>query len=235
MRCYIGYDPREAEAYRVARDSLLRHASAPLDIIPIDRERLARSGLYHRHSYIENGFEHDEISGAPISTGFANARFMVPLLAQTGWALFLDCDVVLFADVAELFALADPRYALMCVKHDDMLTAQDAVKMEGQAQTAYRRKNWSSVMLINCDHPGMQRLTLAQVNGRPGRDLHSFCWLRDDEIGELPAGWNWLVNVEPMPDDLKLAHFTLGGPWLPGWHANENDALWIEAQKRAGS
>ena len=66
--------------------------------------------------------------------------------------------------------------------------------------------------MFNCDHPANQRLSLQDVNERPGRDLHRFYWLHDDEIGELPPEWNWLVGVQPMPAEPKLAHYTLGTP-----------------------
>lgn len=136
---------------------------------------------------------YDLPSNAPCSTEFAISRFLVPILCQQGWALFVDCDVVFLGDVAELFALADPSKAVMVVKHAPLVEV--GTKMDGQAQVGYTRKNWSSVMLFNCDHPANRRLSLADVNERPGRDLHALYWLHDEEIGALPAAWNWLVNV----------------------------------------
>jgi hypothetical protein len=52
-------------------------------------------------------------------------------------------------------------------------------------------------MLFNCDHPSNKKLTVEMINTLPGRDLHRFCWLEDDEIGELDPGWNWLVGEQP--------------------------------------
>ncbi|MDP2141276.1 MAG: hypothetical protein Q8L20_10740 [Gammaproteobacteria bacterium] len=129
--------------------------------------------------------------------------------------------------MADLFALADPDKAVMVVKHQQPET--EKTKMDGQEQTFYPRKNWSSVMLWNCDHPANHRLSLQDVNERPGRDLHRFYWLNDSEIGELPAEFNWLVNVQPKPVTPKIAHFTLGGPFTPGWKPQEHDELWLEA------
>jgi hypothetical protein len=103
--------------------------------------------------------------------------------------------------------------------------------MDGQAQVAYDRKNWSSVVLWNCDHPANARLSLADINERPGRDLHRFYWLADSEIGELPPAWNWLVNVRPEPACVGIAHFTEGGPWLPTWRGAPNDELWWESSR----
>ena len=122
---------------------------------------------------------------------------MVPLLAHEGWALFCDCDVVFMADVAELFEQADPDKAVMVVKHRPL--NETGTKMDGQAQLSYARKNWSSVMLFNCNHPANKRLSLQDINERPGRDLHAFYWLHDSEIGSLTCDWNVLVNVQEMP------------------------------------
>lgn len=250
-RVYIGWDPREIDAYEVAKRTLIRTASVPVSITPLVLHQLELAGLMRRPlrklqkgkgMVIKNGQVEkrvitsaqsmqmwDEISDAPMSTQFANSRWLTPLLAQTGWALFVDCDVVFLADVAELFAHADPQYAVMCVQHGAI--EGNGFKMDGQIQTSYSRKNWSSVVLFNCDHPKNRGLTLELINKRPGRDLHRFCWLDDSDIGRLPGEWNWLVNVQPRPKAPKLAHFTLGGPWLPQWERQPHDDIWLGASQ----
>lgn len=225
MRVYLGWDGREAEAYRVAEKSL-KAVSPSAVVTPLDAERLASFGLLRR-PVDRRGSMYDIVSNAPQSTDFAVSRFLVPHLAQTGWALFTDCDVVFLKPVEHLFALADPRFAVMVVKHQ-----QDGggTKMDGQVQTAYARKNWSSVALWNASHPANRRLSLQDVNERPGRDLHSFYWLHDSEIGELPSEWNWLVGCQPKPDSPAIAHFTMGGSWLPNWKRAEHDEIWEAAR-----
>jgi hypothetical protein len=101
------------------------------------------------------------------------------------------------------------------VKHDHQ--PQSGMKMDGQIQTSYARKNWSSVCAFNCDHPANKALTFNLVNSVPGRDLHRFCWLKDGEIGELPAEWNWLVGHSDPAVDPALVHFTDGIPTMPGY------------------
>lgn len=161
-----------------------------------------------------------------MATEFAISRFLIPFIYKQGWVLFVDCDVVCTTDIQELFALADNRYAVMCVKHNQ--TSGDLIKADGQIQTFYKRKNWSSVVLWNCDHPSNKKLTLNDLNTWPGRDLHAFKWLEDDEIGELPQEWNYLVGVNPPNPDAKLIHYTLGGPWFPDWGIKyPEDKLWI--------
>jgi hypothetical protein len=170
---------------------------------------------------------YDFNSAAPQATDFANSRFLVPILAHDGWCLFTDCDVVFLRDPHELLKLANPSKAVMVVKHGPMFGS--TLKMDGQVQQGYHRKLWSSVMLINAGHPANRRLNLTTVNQWPGRDLHAFGWLADDEIGSLPPEWNWLVGIQPKPSNPAIAHFTLGGPWLPQWPGAEHDDIWIKA------
>ena len=75
------------------------------------------------------------------------------MLAQTGWALFVDCDVVFRG--SPLAMPLDDSKAVMVVKHRPL--PAEGTKMDGQAQQAYSRKNWSSVIAFNCDHPANRR------------------------------------------------------------------------------
>ena len=229
LKVYIGWDPNEVAAYEVAVHSLLRHASVPVSVTPLRLERLAEAGLVFRPRFqrLDNGRLWDHLSQAYCATEFAVTRFLTPTLAQEGWTLFVDCDVVFTGDVADLFAHADDRYAVMCVKDDYRVDL--GTKMVDQVQYPYERKNWSSVMLFNCDHPSVRALSCTKVGNMRGLDLHQFAWLRDDAIGELPPRWNWLVGAQP-PRASGIAHFTLGGPWLPGWVPREFDDLWEEAR-----
>ncbi|RWB85926.1 MAG: hypothetical protein EOQ52_20465 [Mesorhizobium sp.] len=212
---WIGFDRREAEAYAVCRHSINRHLIAPIPANGLVLDDLRRKGLYWRPTGRRDGRLWDEISQAPMATEFACSRFLVPLLAKSGWALFMDCDMLVRCDLQKLFALADPTKAVMVVKHDHQ--PRERVKMDGQAQTRYARKNWSSVILWNVDHPAHAALTLDLVNTLPGRDLHRFCWLDDAEIGELEPKWNFLVGHSDPEINPSIVHFTDGIPTMPGY------------------
>jgi hypothetical protein len=227
VRIFIGWDDREAAAYYQAVRSLRRFRPGQV-VEKLELERLEAFGLLRRPQDRRGGI-YDLPSNAPCATDFAISRFLVPMLCQGGWALFVDCDVVFLADPAELLELADPTKAVQVVQHPSLL--DERAKMDGQVQQRYPRKNWSSVILWNCEHPANRRLSLADVNERPGRDLHRFYWLADSEIGALPARWNWLVNVQPKPENPAIAHFTLGGPWLSSWEGAEHDELWLESAR----
>jgi hypothetical protein len=212
---WIGFDPREAAAFAVAKHSINRHLITPIPVRGLVLTDLRTGGLYNRPTSRRDGRLWDEISEAPMATEFACSRFLVPRLAGSGWALFMDCDMLVRTDLLKLFSLADPSKAVMVVKHNHQ--PPEGVKMDGQAQTRYARKNWSSVVLFNCDHPANKALTTELVNSVPGRDLHRFCWLEDDQIGELHCRWNWLVGHSDPIIDPAIVHFTDGIPTMAGY------------------
>jgi len=228
LSIYLGFDAREAEAFAVARDSIRRRLSSPIKIRGLILSHLRAQGLYWRKHEQRNGQLWDVISDAPMSTEFAISRFLVPTLAKSGWALFLDADMLVLSDLAQLFQKASDRYAVLVVKHE--YAPQDSVKMDGQRQTVYPRKNWSSLMLFNCDHPANRRLTVNMINSHPGRDLHRFCWLEDDEIGALDPSWNYLVGHSDLTIKPRIVHFTEGGPWMFGYRDVPYADEWRQAR-----
>jgi hypothetical protein len=232
---YIGYDPAEHDAYKVAVESLRVHyfGAAELDVRPLDVLELQARGIYRRALARRDGRHWDPASGAFMSTLHANGRFYLPRLQRGGWALFCDGDVLFRGNVEDLFAHADERFALLCVQHPPQ--EGDGVKKGGHVQAAYARKNWSSVMLWNLDHPAHARLTDERLEYAPGRDLHRFSWLEDHEIGALPPEWNYLVGVSTPQLDPKLAHFTLGLPCIPGYEDVEFASEWRTVLSQIGS
>lgn len=218
---FVGWDSREDIAYQVCRFSLLRRASAPLRVFALRQKALRYQRLYWRDA--------DPLA----STEFTYTRFLVPYLAEyRGWALFCDCDFLWLADAVELLSLAEERYALLYVQHDHR--PAERTKMDGCLQTVYPRKNWSSLMLINCGHPANRALTPDVVNRADGQFLHRFQWLDDSLIGALPATWNWLEgwSAKPQSGTPKVVHFTRGGPWFENWRHVDYGESWL-AEKEA--
>lgn len=225
---FIGWDPREAACYAVARASIQRRLTTPVPVRGVMLDQLRRCGLYRRPTERRAGLLWDVISDHPMSTEFACSRFLVPHLAERGFALFMDCDIMARVNLGELFSLADSTKAVQVVKHN--YAPALGTKMDGQVQTRYARKNWSSVMLFNCEHPSNRNLTLDMVNELPGRDLHRFCWLEDDEIGELHPRWNYLVGHTQLPEgeEPSLVHWTEGAPCIDGFEQVEYAAEFRE-------
>jgi lipopolysaccharide biosynthesis glycosyltransferase len=220
MKVFIGYDPREETAYQVCRESLARQSSTLLNIQPIKQSEMREKNLYWR--------EKDALS----STEFSFTRFLVPYLAgYTGWAIFMDCDFLWRGDIAEIEQYIDPAYAACVVKHD--YKPKETTKMDGQVQTQYPRKNWSSFVLWNCGHFETRNLSLRMVNERSGLYLHRFNFLSDEFIGELPIKFNYLegwYTKEDEPNPLGV-HFTRGGPWFKDYVDVEYGDEWVEMYK----
>ena len=199
---FIGVDPRERAATNVLIDSLYQHSSAPLAITPLLTPQLETQGLYWRPRDSKQ------------STAFSFTRFLVPhLMDYQGWSIFMDCDMLARGDIAELWDLRDEQFAVQCVQHHHV--PGETVKFLGELQSCYPKKNWSSLMLLNCSR--CTALTPDYVNTATGLELHRFHWLAGDhEIGAVPEGWNHLVAVQDpaKAEAAPLLHWTLGGPWF---------------------
>lgn len=215
LRVFLGSGDDEAEATAVAVASIRQH-TPDVDLTFISRQSLGDRIYARPTTYDQAGRRWDLVSDAPMSTDHAIARFFVPVVCgYQGWALFADSDILCRRPLTDLLAYADPQYAVCCVQHPPL--SETGLKKDGQIQTAYARKNWSSVMLFNGAHPSNRAgLTLDYLNRTPGRFLHAFAWLQAHEIGALPPEWNYLVGVtEPAVTDPAIVHFTLGLPSLP--------------------
>jgi lipopolysaccharide biosynthesis glycosyltransferase len=210
IRIFIGFDPRETVAYHVLCQSILARSSEPVSFTPLVLSNLKKELWRERH---------------PLqSTDFSFSRFLTPSLCNfEGWALFMDCDMLCLDDIAKLWALRDDRYAVMCVQHQ--YEVRESTKFLGEKQTAYEKKNWSSVMLFN--NARCRALTREYVNTATGLELHQFKWLESDEqIGALPQRWNDLVGYQLSNQPVGLAHYTLGGPYFSDYAQCEHADAW---------
>ena len=216
IRVFIGYDSREAIAFDVLAHSIQRRASHPVSITPVRLEQL--EGVFRR--------ERNPLQ----STEFSFSRFLVPWMCDyQGWAVFMDCDMLMRDDIARLWQLRDERYAVQVVKH--VHVPREEVKFLGAVQTKYEKKNWSSVMLINCG--ACRALTPDYVNSATGLQLHQFKWLEGDNlIGGIPHQWNHLVGFDRPRADASLVHFTIGGPYFQEYRDCEYSAEWFAERDR---
>ena len=215
---YVGWDSREDIAYQVCEHSILRRTYKEfVNVIPLKQNDLREQKVYWR--------EIDKLA----STEFTFTRFLIPYLNNyKGLAVFCDSDMVFLTDAYHLFnnGFKDDSKAVWVVKHD--YNPPEGVKMDGQLQLPYPRKNWSSFMIFNCEHPSCKNLDLEKVNSESGAYLHRFEWCKDDEIGELGPEWNWLVGhyKEGIDGTPKVLHYTEGGPWFENMRDCEYDHIW---------
>lgn len=210
LRIFIGYDPREALAYHVCVNSLIRYSSSPLAITPL--------ALDHLKPVYEEGH-------ADGSNAFIYSRFLVPYLSGfSGMALYLDGDMIVRGDVTELFNLSEVGKDVYVVKHD--YKTRHAAKYFGSKNEDYPRKNWSSVILWNCSNFPNRVLRPEFVASKDGSYLHRFSWLMDERIGTLPIEWNWLVGEYELNDKAKLYHYTIGVPAFKDYESCDNASEW---------
>lgn len=183
LKVFIGYDPRQPVGINVLSHSILRQASHPVSItaLKLDQLPIDRRGL----------------------TEFTFSRFLVPhLCGYEGLAVFMDADIVVKGDIAEMFASADGSAVQVM---------QDQPKFE-----------WASVMLFDCEQ--CKVLTPEYVND-PANNLFDLAWA--EKVGNLPAEWNHCVGYME-PKDAKLYHYTQG---LPCWYETQGlpeNKAWLE-------
>jgi lipopolysaccharide biosynthesis glycosyltransferase len=208
---FIGYDSKVKIAYHVLAESILRNSSTPVTISPINLNNL--KNIYTR--------KQDPLA----STEFSFSRFLVPhLMNYNGWAIFMDSDMVMLSDITELWNLRNEDYAIQVCKHE--YTPSSKNKFLGNNQTIYAKKNWSSLILMNCSK--CKTLTPEYVNTRSGLELHQFKWLDENLIGSIPLEWNWLVGEYPYKKDVHNVHFTEGGPYFKDYKNTEYANEWFK-------
>lgn len=188
----------ESVAWHVLAHSIMRRSSVPVAITPIVLSNFNKTILTRPRDPKQ-------------SNDFAFSRWLVPYLCNyEGHAIFMDCDMLMRGDIAELWEAVDNRYSVQVVKHD--YTPRNASKFLGQEQTTYEMKNWSSVMLFN--NTACRVLTPEYVNAVSGLSLHQFKWIQNRFVGALDPKWNWLVGEYEHNPHAANVHFTVGGPYF---------------------
>jgi len=212
----VGFDQREAVAYHVFCQSVIQKTSAPVQFLPLAKQFLL-------------GYQ--ELHGDGSNT-FTYTRFLSPwLMNYEGWVIFADGDMVCMDDIAKLWELRDPCKAVQVVMHDYLTKSK--IKYFGNKNENYPRKNWSSVILWNCEHPKNKQLNPEFVEKNSGAFLHRFQWLDDCEIGELPKEWDWLASEYENNPSAKLIHYTLGTPCFAEYQKADMAEHWNAAYQQA--
>lgn len=218
LKIFIGYDSVETVAWHTLAQSIIEKSTIPVALIPLRLDHIKE--YYWREKDPRQSNE------------FSFSRFLVPHLCNyEGHAIFMDCDMLLRVDLAELLQSVNdqPNKAVYVVKHDYESTV--AIKYLDNKQYSYPRKNWSSFIVWNCGHPSNKKVDLDYVNNSEPKELHRFLWLKDDEIGELDIRWNWLVGeYKNPPDNVKNIHWTIGGPYFNEFKDVDYSNEWREYQ-----
>jgi len=194
LKLFCGYDSREAIGYQVFCNSVIARSSVPVAFTPINSQ------------------------GQKVGTNsFTVSRFLVPYLCGfQGFAVFADAsDMICLTDIAEIAKeFNNMNTPVKVVKHDYKTKNPNkyiGTDMEAK-NTDYWRKNWASLMVINCDHILWRKFTPDFVSKLEPIDLLQFKLFHPDDIHELPKEWNCLVDEGQDPTDAKILHWTAGVP-----------------------
>lgn len=214
IHLFCGYDDRESLGFHVFCASVLEHATVPVSLHALGAR------------------------GMPVgSNAFTYSRFLVPWLMDfRGHAIYMDAsDMLLLADIRELDALFDAGKAVQVVQHPTYCT-RHRMKYVGTSMECpnrdYARKNWASVMLLNCEHPYWRSLNPETLAACSGLSLLQFGGLKPAEIGALPGAWNRLVDEGQPVEDAKLMHWTAGMPGFAYYHHAPGAELWRAMRDR---
>lgn len=241
IRVVIGYDERETPAVWTLAHSILKHSSRPVNFTFLYLPALAKDNLMWR--------ERDPKQ----STDFSYSRFLTPYLSgYKGQSIFMDCDMLVRGDIADLLTYCPSGCDVSVVKHD--YAPANQTKFLGEPQSKYPRKLWSAVMVFWNNTQACQRLTPRYINEASGADLHQFKWVptatvthtltQEQEaaiisrrVGSIPEEWHWVPNHSEQRvslEDAKLIHYTEGGPWIEGYENTPGADLWRQEAREAG-
>lgn len=213
IQLFCGYDPREAVGFHVFVHSVLQTASMDVQFQALDACGCQQG-----------------------SNAFTLSRFLVPWLVgeRQSFAIFADAsDMLMKGDIADLAELFDDRYAVQVVKHADYETRHPR-KYVGTALECenrnYPRKNWASLMLINCRHPAWRLITPEYLRSAPIKETLQLSFLRDEWIGELPPAWNVLADEGQPVERAQILHWTAGIPGFRKYRHSPAGEQWHAAR-----
>ena len=212
VRIFVGTDRSQLLAVKVLEHSIRRHTALPIEVVPmLDLPLPEPRDVRQRQR-----------------TGFSFSRFAIPRLAgYRGRALYLDADMLVFRDIAELWAL--PFDGAKVVIQEEVPDEHRRMRRVGQT----RRIRQCSVMLLDCEHLDWEpEAIIAGLDGVYSYEelVHRLCILDESEIRyAIPFRWNSLEVYRP---ETCLIHYTdmQTQPWVST--DNRNGWLWLNEVKR---
>jgi lipopolysaccharide biosynthesis glycosyltransferase len=206
---YVGADRSQLLAVAVLEHSIRRHTAAEVRLTPLVDLDLPEP--------------HDLRQGS--RTNFSFARFAIPELANhQGKALYLDADMLVFRDIAELWALPFEG-ATVVIQEDSPQLAASPRKPGAPA----RRIKQSAVMLVDCAKAQWDvDEIVAGLDGRYTYEqlMHELCILPEREVRfAVPFVWN---SLEHYDLETRLIHYTDMDtqPWVSA--RNRFGRLWLK-------
>jgi lipopolysaccharide biosynthesis glycosyltransferase len=165
----------------------------------------------------------------PGRSHMAYCRILLPHLLDVPRLIYLDCDVLVFRDLSELFDLGlSPAKVLAGVRDSETLSlAEDSLAVARAMKLPIESPYYNSgVMLMNLDELRRQHFFQRAVeflNSWSGRyrfhDQSAINFLLRGQIEELPEYWNrpsWRFDAQQNNDLDCVLHYIGSVPWLGG-------------------
>lgn len=210
LRIFVGVDESQQLAAEVLEHSIRRFCSQPVDVVPLT-EVPAPTPRDPRNRP---------------RTAFSFSRFHIPALCDyQGRALYLDADMQVFDDVAQLWDIDFGGAKILCTNQPDV---PDQWKDTGH----FHPGRQMSVMMLDCSALPWNVAEVVQGldEGRYSYEqlMFEMCLLAPDEVQDaLPSTWNHLEHYEPGLT--QLLHYTVvpTQPWKNDLNPLRN--LWEKA------
>lgn len=213
LRIFIGTEPSQVVAHRVLEHSIRRHASIPVEIMPmLDVPVPAPADPRHR-----------------ARVGFTFSRFVIPeLCGFEGRAVYMDADMLVFGDVADLATIPFDGAKVLC-------TFQRQLPAAWENKATFRPGRNVAVMLLDCSRLDWDapKIVAGLDDGRYSYEelVYDLCLLRPDEVADsIPPEWN---HLERYDSTTRLLHYTVvrTQPWKVDKNPLGN--LWMAAYAEA--
>jgi lipopolysaccharide biosynthesis glycosyltransferase len=156
-------------------------------------------------------------------------RILLPHLLGVRRLIYLDCDVLVFRDLSELFDLElPPGKILAAVPDSETLTLSDDARAVAEAMKLAPESAYFNcgVMLMNLDALRKQNFferAIEFLNNRRANyrfhDQSAINFLLHGHIAELPEYWNrasWRFDQQEDNSLDCVLHYTSSAPWLGG-------------------
>ena len=212
FRIFIGTDNSQIVAHRVLEYSIRKHASVPVEITPM----------------LEVATPEPVKPENKPRVAFTFTRFVIPKLCGfQGRALYLDADMLVFGDIAELAEMPFDGNQVLC-------TSQAEPPAIWRGYPSFKPGRHTAVLLLDCSELewDVDEIVGGLDEGRYSYEelVHQLCVV--DRVGDtLPVEWNHLEHYEPGVT--KLLHFT-NVPTQP-WKSDANPLgeVWLSWYREA--
>src|SRR5207253_4985781 len=165
----------------------------------------------------------------PGQSHMAYCRILLPHLLDVPRVIYLDCDVLVFRDLSELFDLELlPGKVLGAVPDSETLSiAEDSPHMADAANPGAEGAYFNcGVMLLNLERLRNEHFSESAIeflDRRRGQyrfwDQSAINFLLHEQIHELPEYWNrssWRFDTQKNNHLECVLHYTTSAPWLGG-------------------